>query len=87
MKVSDEEIFRSMEGEITSEDRERTFALLQAWIKATEQLSGSNDIRTVFLACFNTITTMGPGWCRLASINLLKVAHELEKIEDEQVLH
>lgn len=87
MKSSNEEIFRAMESEISTEDRERTFELLEAWIEATERVTGSNDIRTVFLACLNTIATMGPAWCRIASLNLLRVAQEMESEDISEALH
>ena len=62
--VDDEQIYRDMCGEATPEDLANVQRLTLAWADALDKLGRGNDVRTVFMACVNTIGTMGPAYCR-----------------------
>jgi hypothetical protein len=71
MKVDDDQIYRDMCGPLSNEDMKKVTALLTAWADVTDNMKEANDVRTVFLACVNTIGTMGPAYCKIAAVNLM----------------
>ena len=73
---SDEQIYADMLGEVTREDVVRMKRLMTAWADTMDKMDNRDDIRTVFLACVNTIGTMGPAWCRIAAATLLQRARD-----------
>jgi len=76
---SDDQVYADMAGPITKEDLTKVTALLVAWQNAM----GKETLRTVFLACVNTIGTMGPAYCRLAAVSLVNRAHEFDEEEED----
>jgi hypothetical protein len=71
---SDERIYADMCGDVTQEDIQKVQRVLRVWADATDDLGA--DVRTVFLACVNTIATMGQAYCRIAAANLVERALE-----------
>ena len=76
MMVDDEQVYRDMAGEVSEEDIAKMQRVMLAWAATLDRLDGANDLRTVFLACVNTIGTMGPAYCKLAAFNLMQRAAE-----------
>jgi hypothetical protein len=78
---SDEQIYAEMmEHPVSRDDINRVRKLLKKWSVAVD---GDHDasLRIVFLACINTIGTMGPAYCRVAAATLMDRA---EKISPEK---
>lgn len=73
---SDEQIYADMLGKITHDDVTKMKRLMTAWADTMDGMDNRDDIRTVFLACVNTIGTMGPAYCRIAAATLLQRANE-----------
>jgi hypothetical protein len=71
-----ERIYADMAGNVSDQDIRNMTEVLLAWAEAIEKLKTKPDVRTVFLACVQTIGTMGPAYCRLAAVNLAKRAEE-----------
>jgi hypothetical protein len=73
---SDERIYAEMtEHPISRDDIDKVGKLLRKWSDAIE---GDHDasLRIVFLACINTIGTMGPAYCRIAAATLMDRAEK-----------
>jgi hypothetical protein len=75
---SDARVFADMAGPVSREDLQKVRRLTEAWANATEK-AGDPNLRIVFLACVNTIGTMGPAYCKIASYTLLKRANDTEE--------
>ena len=75
--IDDEQVYREMGGPASPEDIAKMQLLLRAWAIAADELGEANDLRTVFLACVNTLNVMGPAYCRLAAVTLLQWAGEI----------
>lgn len=75
--IDDEQVYQDMCGEASAEDIANTQRLLMAWADALDKLDGAKDVRTVFLACIQTIETMGPAYCKIAATTLLQRAREV----------
>lgn len=73
-QVDDGQVFRDMCGETSPEDISKMQRVLEAWATALDKLDEANDVRTVFLACVQTIGTMGPAYCEIAAATLLQRA-------------
>jgi hypothetical protein len=72
----DERIFNDMAGKISKADLLKVRNVTLAWADALDKLGESTNVRIVFLACMNTIGTMGPAYCRLAAANLMARAKD-----------
>jgi hypothetical protein len=79
MKVDDEQIYRDMCGEATPEDIKKVTRVTLAWAAVLDKMGSANDVRTVFMACVNTIGTMGPAYCKIAAATLLHRAKEFDR--------
>ena len=78
MMVNDEQIHWDLYGKTSQEDLVKVQRVSLAWADALDKLEGDNDVRTVFLTCINAIKTMGPGYCKIAAINLMRAAKEAD---------
>jgi hypothetical protein len=78
--VSDEQIYRDMCGEVSTADIAHMNRVLLAWADTLDRLERDSgvrpNLRIVFLACVQTIGTMGPAYCKIAATTLMKKARE-----------
>jgi hypothetical protein len=74
--VSDEQIYRDMCGPMSQDDTVKVARVLRAWADTLDRLENANDLRTVFIACIQTIGAMGPAYCRIAAATLTQRAKE-----------
>ena len=72
--IDDEQVYREMCGTASPEDVAKM--QLNAWAAALDKLGEANDLRTVFLACVETVGVMGPAYCRIAAATLMQRARE-----------
>jgi hypothetical protein len=77
--ADDEQIIRDMCGEATPDDIRKVMRVTTAWAEALDKLGDANDVRTVFMACVNTIGTMGPAYCKIAAATLMHRAKEYDR--------
>jgi hypothetical protein len=74
MRVSDEQIYRDMRGEMPKEDLDKLRRILIAWADALDAVDG--NVRVAFFACVKTVEVMGPAYCMLAADFLLAKAKQ-----------
>ena len=73
----DATIYRGMSGTVSSEELKAMQLVLTAWASALDRLPPeAATVRIVFLACVQSIETMGPAYCRLAALNLMRMADQ-----------
>jgi hypothetical protein len=65
-------------GGLSAEDIAKVQRVSRAWADALNKLDGANDVRTVFYTCINAIEVMGPAYCKIAALNLMRAAQEAD---------
>lgn len=82
--VDDDEIYEGFTDVPYSDNENRIVSkVMFVWAEALEKLpANEKSLKVVFAACVNMIATMGPAYCRVAAVTLMRHADEQDE-EDE----